>query len=130
VYTEQTRVAYYQGGTFLERPGLKVNSKDLQAFLKPADSDSTLDKAFAEGAVSIVSTTNVGNITRKRTGTSEHAEYYADEQKVILQKGQPLLVDTAKDTASGQKITMWINSDRLVVEGGENKQAQSTIRKK
>ena len=77
-----------------------------------------------------ISTTNVGNLTRKRTGTSEHAEYYADEQKVILQKGEPLLVDTAKDTARGQKITMWINSDRLVVEGGENKQAQSTIRKK
>jgi len=130
VYTEQTRVAYYQGGTFLERPGLKVNSKDLQAFLKPADEDSSLDKAFADGAVSIVSITNVGKITRKRTGTSEHAEYYADEQKVLLQKGQPLLVDTAKDTASGQKITMWINNDRLVVEGGENKQAESTIRKK
>jgi lipopolysaccharide export system protein LptA len=130
VYTEQTRVAYYQGGTFLERPGLKVNSKDLQAFLKPADSDSSLDKAFADGAVKIVSVSSTGKTARTRTGTSEHGEYYADDQKVILQKGQPLLVDTAQGNTTGEKITLWINSDRLVVERGESKQAESTIRKK
>jgi lipopolysaccharide export system protein LptA len=130
VYTEQTRVAYYQGGTFLERPGLKVNSKELQAFLKPADSDSSLDKAFADGAVKIVSVSTTGKTTRTRTGTSEHGEYYADDQKVILQKGQPLLVDTAQGNTTGEEITLWINSDRLVVVRGESKQAESTIRKK
>jgi lipopolysaccharide export system protein LptA len=130
VYTEQTRVAFYQGGTFLTRPGLTVNSKELQAFLKPADSDSSLDKAFADGAVKIVSVTAMGKATRTRTGTSEHAEYYADDQKVILQKGQPLLVDTAQGNTTGEEITLWINSDRLVVVRGDSKQAQSTIRKK
>ena len=129
-YTEQTRVAFYQGGVALTRPALTVNSQELQAFLKPADADSSLDKALADGAVKIVSVTGTGKTTRTRTGTSEHGEYYADDQKVILQKGQPLLVDSAKDTTSGQKITLWINNDRLVVEGGDNKPAESTIRKK
>src|SRR6202023_1218826 len=92
VYTEETRVAVYQGGVALTRPGLTVNSRELQAFLKPADSDSSLDKAFADGTVKIVSVSTTGKATRTRTGTSEHAEYYADEQKVILQRGQPLLV--------------------------------------
>ena len=55
VYTEETRVAVYQGGVVLTRPALTVNSRELQAFLKPADSDSSLDKAFADGAVKIVS---------------------------------------------------------------------------
>ncbi|HSP68820.1 MAG TPA: LPS export ABC transporter periplasmic protein LptC [Bryobacteraceae bacterium] len=130
VYTEQTRVALYQGGVALARPGLTVNSRELQAFLKPADADSSLDKALADGGVKIVNVSGTGKTTRTRTGTSEHAEYYADDQKVILQNGQPLLVDTAKDTTSGQKITLWINNDRLVVEGGQSKPAESTIRKK
>ena len=130
VYTEQTRVAFYQGGVLLTRPGLTVNAKELQAFLKPADADSSLDKAFADGAVKIVSVATTGKTTRTRTGTSEHGEYYADDQKVILQKGQPLLVDTAQGNTTGETITLWINSDRLVVERGESKQAESTIRKK
>jgi len=130
VYSEETRVAVYQGGTILTRPGLAVNSRELQAFLKPADADSSLDKAFADGAVKIVSTSTVGKTARTRTGTSEHAEYYADEQKVILQKGQPLLVDSARGNTSGQQLTWWANNDRLLVDGAPSKPAESTIRKK
>jgi len=130
VYTEDTRVAVYQGGVVLTRPALTVNSRELQAFLKPADSDSSLDKAFADGAVKIVSVSTAGKTPRTRTGTSEHAEYYADEQKVILQKGQPLLVDSVKGNATGQQLTWWANNDRLLVEGQANKPAQGTIRKK
>lgn len=130
VYTEETRLAVYQGGTVLTRPGLTVNSRDLQAFLKPADSDSSLDKAFADGAVKIVSVSTAGKTTRTRIGTSEHAEYYADEQKVILQKGQPLLVDNVKGNTAAQQLTWWANNDRLVGEGEAGKPAESTIRKK
>jgi lipopolysaccharide export system protein LptA len=130
VYTEETRVAVYQGGVVLTRPGLTVNSHELQAFLKPADSDSSLDKAFADGVVKIVSMTSAGKTTRTRTGTAEHAEYYADEQKVILQKGQPLLVDSAKNSTTGQQLTWWANNDRLLVDGAPSTPAESTIRKK
>ena len=83
------------------------------------------------GYVFIVSgPSGAGKTTRTRTGTSEHGEYYTDDQKVILQKGQPLLVDSAKGNTTGQQLTLWINNDRLLVEGGEKKPAESTIRKK
>ena len=130
VYTEENRLAFYRGGVVLTRPTLTVNSRDLQAFLKPADSDSSLDKAFADGAVKIVSVLNTVKPARTRTGTSEHAEYYADEQKVILQKGEPLLLDSVKGNATGKQLTWWSNNDRLLVEGEENKPAKGTIRKK
>jgi len=130
VYTEETRIAEYQGGVSLTRPSLTVNSKELKAFLKPADADSSLDKAFADGAVKIVSVATNIKPARTRTGTSEHAEYYADDQKVILQKGQPLLVDSVKGNATGQQLTWWANNDRLLVEGEANKPAEGTIRKK
>ena len=130
VYTEESRIAAYQGGVVLTRPALTVNSKELKAFLKPADSDSSLDKAFADGAVKIVSIATNVKPSRTRTGTSEHAEYYSDEQKVILQKGEPLLVDSVRGNTTGQQLTWWANNDRLLVEGEANKPAQGTIRKK
>ena len=56
VYTDETRLAHYQGGAAMIRPGLAVNGKELKAFLNDENSSSTLDKAFADGAVKIVST--------------------------------------------------------------------------
>ena len=64
---------------------MTVTAKKIRAFLKDADADSSLDKAFADGTVKIVSTSQ--KLKRTRTGTSEHAEYYADEEKVILRRG-------------------------------------------
>ncbi len=69
----------YSGGAVLKRPDMTVTAKQIRAFLKDADEDSSLDKAFADGTVKIVSTSE--KLKRTRTGTSEHAEYYADERK-------------------------------------------------
>lgn len=131
LYTDETRVAFYQGGALLTRPGLTVSSRELRAFLKSSDSDSSLDKALADGAVKIVSSApNSGGQTRTRTGTSEHAEYYADEGKVILQGGEPLLVDSIKGRTTGKQLTWWANDDRLLVNGAESNPAKSVVRKK
>ena len=135
VYTEETRVALYQGDVHLERPGsnLVVDSQKLQAFLKSADSDSSLDKAFADGTVKIVNIVmpsakanpakekngkQKSNEKRVRTGTSEHAEYYVDDQKVILTGGRPVMEDTLRGTSKGEELTLFVNDDRLLVDGG------------
>jgi lipopolysaccharide export system protein LptA len=126
-YTDETRVAFYQGGVALARPGLTVEGQTLRAFLKDASEDSSLDKAFTDGGVKIVSTTPE---KRVKTGTSEHSEYYAGEQKVILEGGAPLLVDSVKGKTTGKQLTWYANNDRLLVDGIESKPAESTLRKK
>jgi lipopolysaccharide export system protein LptA len=81
--------------------------------------------------VRIVSTpVDRGAAKRTRIGTSEHAEYYADEQKVILEDGNPLLIDSLKGQTRGQRLTWWANNDRLLVNGVESKPADTIIRKK
>jgi lipopolysaccharide export system protein LptA len=129
-YTEETRVALYQGGVALARPDLTVASRELRAFLNDSSSDSSLDKAFAEGAVKIVSTRVDGKDKRVRTGTSEHSEYYAGEQKLILEGGEPQLVDSLKGKTTGKQLTWFANNDRLLVNGAESKPAESILRKK
>jgi len=126
VYTDETRLAYYQGGAAMVRPGLTVTGKELKAYLNERDADSSLDKAFADGTVKIVSTAD----KRTRTGTSEHGEYYTGEQKVILAGGDPLLVDTVKGQTRGKQLTWWSNNDRLLVNGAEKRSADSLFRKK
>jgi lipopolysaccharide export system protein LptA len=125
-YTDQTRIAHYQGGAAMTRPGLTVNGKEIRAYLKEGDAGSSLDKALADGAVKIVSTAD----QRTRTGTSDHAEYYADDQKVFLDGGDPLLLDSLKGQTRGKQLTWWANNDRLLVNGVGNQRADSLLHKK
>jgi lipopolysaccharide export system protein LptA len=125
-YSGETRIAHYWGGVSMVRPGLTVTAKELRAYLNDSGSDTSLDKAFGDGAVKIVSTAD----KRTRTGTSEHAEYYANEQKVILENGDPLLVDSLKGQTRGKQLTWWANNDRLLVNGVEDRHVDSLLRKK
>src|SRR5947208_14633376 len=104
-----------------------VQSLELRAFLKPTEgSDSNLDRAVADGGVKIIQTTPA----RRRIGTSDHAEYYAGEGKVILEGGQPQMVDSNKGTTQGAKLTYFQANDRLLVNGIETQPAVSNIRSK
>jgi lipopolysaccharide export system protein LptA len=126
IYTDDTRIAHYQGGAAMVRPGLVVNGKELKAYLNERDADSSLNHAFADGAVKIVSTED----KRTRTGTGEHGEYYAAEKKVIMNGGEALLVDSLKGQTKGKQLTWWSNNDRLLVNGAENRPADTLYLKK
>jgi len=126
IYDDRSRIANYRGGSALARPGLTVTGEEIRAHLAPPEAESSLEKAFADGNVKIVSIAE----QKTRTGTSAHAEYYAGEQKVILQGGDPLLVDSVTGQTRGQQLTWWANNDRLLVNGVENHPADSLLRKK
>jgi lipopolysaccharide export system protein LptA len=127
VYKDDDKLATYTGGVSLDRPNMKVKSEILRAFLRDTDDDSSsLDHAFADGKVDIVQTT----LGRTRTGTSEHAEYYVDEAKVILEKGEPQLMDTVKGSTKGKKLTWFSDDDRLLVDGAEGEPAKSKLKRK
>jgi lipopolysaccharide export system protein LptA len=126
IYSDDTRIAHYQGGAAMVRPGLAVNGKELKAYLNERNADTSLNHALAEGAVKIISTAD----KRTRTGTGEHGEYYASEQKVILNGGDALLVDSLKGQTRGKQLTWWSNNDRLLVNGAENRPADTLYLKK
>lgn len=126
VYNDEDRLAHYTGGVVLDRPNMKVKSQELKAYLRDADDDSSLDHAFADGKVEIVQTA----LDRTRTGTSEHAEYYVDDAKIILETGQPQMVDSLKGMTRGRKLTWFSDEDRLLVDGAIGQPAQSKLRRK
>jgi lipopolysaccharide export system protein LptA len=118
VYIEETRVVQYTGGVVMKRPDMTINAKTIRAFLNDADDDSSLDHALADGAVKVVS--NSDKLKRVRTSTSDHAEYFADDGKVVLTGGQPMLVDSVKgQTKAPKQLTWFSNDDRLIVDGSD-----------
>jgi lipopolysaccharide export system protein LptA len=126
IYTDETRIAIYSGGVLLQRPDLTVTGKEVKAFLNDADADSSLNKTVADGAVKIVSTARA----KVRTGTAEHSEYYADEGRVVLTGGTPLLVDNKSGKTQADQLTWWANDDRLLGNGIPINPVKSVVRKK
>jgi lipopolysaccharide export system protein LptA len=126
IYTDKDHLATYSGGVRLDRPGMQVNSKELRAVLADSNADSRLQKAFADGSVTIVQKAP----DRTRTGTGEHGEYYPDDEKVILRGGQPSMVDSLKGETHGAELTYFANDDRLLVNGSGDQPAKSRIRRK
>jgi lipopolysaccharide export system protein LptA len=131
VYTEADRLTHYTGGVLLNRPNMRVKSKELRAFLAESGSDSRVDKAVADGDVEIFSTAK----DRTRTGTGEHAEYYTDEQKVILTGSWVKMVEKKfasprPETTEGTELTYFANDDRLLVKGAPDKPGNTRITKK
>ena len=129
-YRDDTREALYTGGVTLVRGKMTVTSKQMRAFLTPktaSDSDdSSLDHAFADGAVIV---TEILPSSRKRSGAAEHGEYYTKDDKVILNGGDPQIVDSMKGMTRGRQLTYFTQEDHLIVEG-ENKNVAFTRMKK
>jgi lipopolysaccharide export system protein LptA len=125
-YTDQDRVAHYFGGVMLTRAGLQVKANDLRSWLAEAGADNRLVKAVAEGAVEIVQTGPL----RTRTGTSEHAEYYTDENKVVLRGGNPQLNDSVRGNTRGTELTYYSDDDKLLVNGSTAQPVVSHIRRR
>lgn len=154
LYTDNNRLAYYSGGVTMDRPDMQIKSQEMRAFLRassednstkqptparpvavvsggaaPApkqDQNSSLDRAFADGNVEIVWT----SAARKRVGHSEHAEYYVDEGKVVLNGGSPDFTDSVKGETHGRQLTWFADSNRLIIDGAERAEAHSLIQRK
>ena len=131
VYTEEDRLTHYTGGVLLNRPGMRVKSKELRAYLAESGSDSRLEKAIADGAVDIFSTGK----DRTRTGTGEHAEYLIEDQKVILngpwvKMVQKVFTEPGPKITEGTELTYYTDDDRLVVTGSAEKPGNTKITRK
>ncbi|MGE5571014.1 MAG: LPS export ABC transporter periplasmic protein LptC [Rhodospirillales bacterium] len=126
VYTEAERLAHYTGGARLTRPGFEVKASEIRAWFNESSSGSSLDRAFADGAVEVVRSGS----RRTLTGTSEHAEYFAAEQKVILNRGDPTLVDSARGYTKGRELTYWADNDKLLVNGIEKEPVKTLIKRR
>jgi lipopolysaccharide export system protein LptA len=123
VYTDDNRLATYTGGVHLTRPRMDITCKELRAYLAEEGADSRLEKAFADGKVHIFAVAP----DRTRTFDGEHSEYYTDDQKVTLTGGRPHFSDSLGNSNSADKLTYFVNDDRLLSDGPPNQPPESHL---
>jgi lipopolysaccharide export system protein LptA len=124
VYTDEDKTAIYTGGVDFRRPTLSVKSETLKAWLNDSTADSRINHAFGDGKVEIVQAAK----GRQRVGTGEHAEYYTDDNRIVVSGGQPLLTDTLRGNTRGAKLTYFTDDERLIVDGTPQQPVQSRLR--
>ena len=123
IYTEADRLAHYTGGAHMVRPGMDVKASEIRAFLNDSESSSSLNHAFADGAVTIFRKES----DRTLTGTGEHAEYYDADQRIFLAGGEPELVDSLRGMTKGRELTYYVNDDKLLVNGIEREPIRTLV---
>ncbi|MCS7025785.1 MAG: LPS export ABC transporter periplasmic protein LptC [Bryobacteraceae bacterium] len=130
VYSDQERMAHYSGGVSLKRGDLDVKSQQLRAFFKDSSQtkpgESSLERAVADGSVLIIQDL----AGRTKRGSSEHAEYFVAEGRVVLEGGQPQLEDSVQGLTRGKQLIYYANDDRLLVNGVPQHPAVSKVRRK
>ncbi|HNY41826.1 MAG TPA: hypothetical protein PKJ41_15605, partial [Bryobacteraceae bacterium] len=128
VYDDKVKLAYYSGGTTMERPNMDLKSAQLRVwFREEKDSkgaaDTKLDRMFADGAVMVVEK----GPKASKTGSSEHGEYYPGEERMVLTGGNPLVTDKRRGTTRSSIITWLLREDRLMMDNTGSGPAVSRI---
>lgn len=112
-YLDEGQKASYRGNVILqtEDTTLRANHMDVIFSRAGLAGPSEVDRAVADGRVSVVQP--------GRRASGEHAEYTAQDGKIVVTGGQPSLYDAEKGFITGQRLTFFIHDDSLSVDGGD-----------
>jgi lipopolysaccharide export system protein LptA len=113
-YLDQGRKASYRGNVRLQTENTTLESDRMDVYFSTQGSpeNSEIERAVADGHVQVVQPA--------RRAHGEHAEYFAAPGKIVLTGGPPTLDDAEKGFTTGQRLTFFIQDDRLFVDGGDH----------
>jgi lipopolysaccharide export system protein LptA len=109
VYEDSLQKATYQVGVKMNGSMGVLNSNQLEIFLAPKDNHTTVKRLLASGAVTIHQP--------NRTSFSDIAEYFRDEEKIVLTGGPPRILDSERGSTVGARLTMHLDDGSMAVEG-------------
>jgi lipopolysaccharide export system protein LptA len=121
-YDDTRRWAQYERDVVMkgEMGTLRAPFLDIYLVDKPEAGQSRIDHAVAHGGVTIVQP--------QRRASSDRAEYFSREDKVILTGNHPTIVDEEKGTSTGRELTFFVRDDRILVDGDPQSRATSQHR--
>lgn len=131
VYTGQTKVAVFSGGTGLERQALRVKSSQLRACFteepaKQGGMETRLDRLVADGAVEV----RENSAKRTLDCSAGHSVYLLAEERMELAGGNPVCSDSLRGTTRGAVITWYGRQDKMVVDNTGAGPAVSRVKQK
>ena len=121
-YFDEGSKASYRGHVKLqtETTAMEADKMDVYFSQIGTNQESEVDRAMAEGHVVVVQP--------GRRATGEHGDYFAGPGKIVLTGGPPTIYDVGKGFTTGQRLTLFVHDDRLLVDGGERSPSLSKHR--
>lgn len=109
VYEDSLQKVLYETGVKMNSSMGILNSNQLEVFLASKDNQTTVKRLLATGAVTIHQP--------NRTSFSDFAEYFRDEEKLVLTGGPPRVLDSERGSTAGARLTMHLDDGSIAVEG-------------
>ena len=103
-YDYEKKFAIFQGHVVVSDPTMKMIGDKMTVYFGLENSIETI--------------VAVGHVVIKQVGKTakgDKASYSADQEVLVL-TGVPATIASASGTATGKKITYWINEDRVVID--------------
>ncbi len=117
MYDDDRKIAHYTGAVKLIRGRMTMTSSELRAYMRDnkdkKSDESSLERAVADGSVVVTELA----FDHTRTGTSDHAEFFTEDNRVVLNGGIAAMADSRRGITRGSQLTYYSDDDRLYVEG-------------
>ena len=111
----KNRTATFIGRVVAKQADITIHADKL--VVRYAEQGGDVEKVEAFGNVRIVQ--------ENRIGTSQYAVYYNKEGKITL-SGSPKVVQ-GKDAISGREITYYVNEEKSIVTGTQERRVEAVI---
>ncbi len=109
VYEDNLQRARFETRVKVIGPMGQMTADQADLFLSKEGDQTTISRMLAQGNVKIQQ--------EGRNSFSSTAEYFAADGMVVLTGGPPRIIDPVRGFSSGPRLTMYLNDDRIAVEG-------------
>ena len=122
----ELKIVTFKGDVNAKKDSFVINCDTMLVYYKHSpsnpgkgdESNTSIDKIVATGHVTI-------NRAKGGTATAEKAIYYQEDEKMVLM-GNPT-VKQGSDLVKGDRITIFLEDDRSVVESASDRKVSVTI---
>jgi lipopolysaccharide export system protein LptA len=123
-YQQQQKVIFI--GNVLAKQGELTIRGDRMTIFYLEEGNSKSNEESLTGKIDRIEVDGGVHISQKEiVATGEHVVYFNEENKIIL-TGKPR-VERGKDSIQGEKITLFLDTEKSVVEGGPSRPVEATI---
>lgn len=134
VMNQKTRTVVFEGHVVVQQGNLTITGDQLTVYsVPPTKTQQQAAKSQAQGTqlspmdrIDRIEIDGHVKITQQgKVATAEKAIYYHNQQKIVLM-GHPHVLQ-GQDTITGRLITLYLQDNRSVVEGGGEEPVQAVI---
>jgi lipopolysaccharide export system protein LptA len=116
----------FKGKVTAKGSGFEMKCDEMLVFYTKGAAKG-LEKENPEGGIDRIVATGSVKVVRTEGGfaTADKAEFFQKDEKVIL-TGNPVLTQE-RDSVEGDRITVYLKENRIVVDGASEKKVKATI---